>query len=146
METVRHLALGCCVLSTLAGVIRIFWPDNGFAPVINAVLALYIISAGFQMLQGSDWQLLTSQLYKIPPVSDHPAEFDDYNRQLGISASVEAVGQVLSQAGIEAVVQWNGSCCEIQLVKEADKARAQSILEASCGDLPYEIITGGTAP
>ena len=52
MTTLRHLALGCCVLSTLAGMLRLFWPENGFKPVINAVLALYIITAGVQMARG----------------------------------------------------------------------------------------------
>ena len=41
MESFRHLALGCCVLSALAGMLRLFWPDNGFKSVINAVLVLY---------------------------------------------------------------------------------------------------------
>ena len=46
MESFRHLALGCCVLSALAGMLRLFWPDNGFKSVINAVLVLYILTAG----------------------------------------------------------------------------------------------------
>lgn len=147
MEAVRHLALGCCVLSTVAGVIRIFWPDNGFGPVINAVLALYIVSAGFQMVQGTDWQLLSYQLYRLPAAAEQNQQnYLDYSRQLGISASVEAVEQVLSQAGIEAAVRWDGSCCSVELVREADRVRAQSVLEASCGELPYEIATGGSAP
>ena len=45
MAAVRSAAFGCCVLSTVAGLVRIFWPENGFKPVINAVLALYIITA-----------------------------------------------------------------------------------------------------
>ena len=52
MESFRHLALGCCVLSALAGMLRLFWPDNGFKSVINAVLVLYILTAGIQMLGG----------------------------------------------------------------------------------------------
>ena len=55
MESFRHLALGCCVLSALAGMLRLFWPDNGFKSVINAVLVLYILTAGIQMLGGIDW-------------------------------------------------------------------------------------------
>ena len=45
LESIRHLALGCCVVSTAAGLLRVFWPDNGYKPVINAVLMLYIITA-----------------------------------------------------------------------------------------------------
>ena len=50
MTSLRHLALGCCVISALAGMLRLFWPENGFKTVINAVLVLYILTAGIQML------------------------------------------------------------------------------------------------
>ena len=41
MQAIRHLALGVCVLCALAGVVRIFWPENSYKPVINTVLLLY---------------------------------------------------------------------------------------------------------
>lgn len=66
METIRHVALGCCVISTIAGMIRVFWPKNGFSAVINAVLVLYIVTAGLQMLRGADWKQLTAELYHMP--------------------------------------------------------------------------------
>ena len=52
MDSIRHVALGCCVISTIAGMIRVFWPKNSFSTVINAVLVLYIITAGLQMIRG----------------------------------------------------------------------------------------------
>ena len=54
MAAVRSAAFGCCVLSTVAGLVRIFWPENGFKPVINAVLALYIITAAGQNICVAD--------------------------------------------------------------------------------------------
>ena len=65
MDALRHMALGCCVISTVAGMIRVFWPENSFAPVINAVLALYIITAGLQMIQGTNWQNLATEVYRL---------------------------------------------------------------------------------
>ena len=46
MTSLRHIALGCCVLSALAGMLRLFWPENGFKSVINAALVLYIFNSG----------------------------------------------------------------------------------------------------
>ena len=66
MESFRHLALGCCVLSALAGMLRLFWPDNGFKSVINAVLVLYILTAGIQMLGGIDWDSIVLTLRSLP--------------------------------------------------------------------------------
>ena len=50
MTSLRHIALGCCVLSALAGILRLFWPENGFKSVINAVLVLYILTVGVQLV------------------------------------------------------------------------------------------------
>ena len=71
METIRHVALGCCVISTIAGMIRVFWPKNGFSTVINAVLVLYIVTAGLQMLRGADWKQLTAELYHMPAAAEN---------------------------------------------------------------------------
>lgn len=144
METIRHMALGCCVLSTVAGVLRIFWPRNGFGAVINAVLALYIISAGFQMLGGADWRDLSLQCYDLAKVAQrNPVDYTDYSQQLGLSASVQAVQTVLAEAGVAAVVTWNGESCLVELAREADRTRAEAVLAASCGTLPVEILAGG---
>ena len=92
MESFRHLALGCCVLSALAGMLRLFWPDNGFKSVINAVLVLYILTAGIQMLGGIDWDSIVLTLRSLPAGQSRPsADFSAYSRELGLTASVEAV-------------------------------------------------------
>lgn len=147
MEMVRHIALGCCVLSTVAGVIRIFWPENGFAPVINAVLVLYIITAGLQMLRGTDWQGLTAQLYALSDVAPLQSdEYAEYSRQVARTASAEAVRQALAQAQIEAVVTMEDQGCQVELLHKEDRSRAEAVLAASCGELEYSFATGGETP
>lgn len=147
MEAVRHIALGCCVISTVAGMIRVFWPENGFAAVINAVLALYIVTAGLQLLHGADWNALTTELYRLTVTEEQTVEaYPEYSRQLGLSVSAEAVRQVLSQAGIEASVQVEEDTCQVHLVRASDRERAQAVLASSCGDLRCEITVGGDAP
>lgn len=66
MTSLRHLALGCCVISALAGMLRLFWPENSFKTVINAVLVLYILTAGVQMVRGIDWHGLADELRNLP--------------------------------------------------------------------------------
>lgn len=144
---VRHLALGCCILSAVAGIIRAFWPENGFAPVINAVLALYIVSAGLQMIRGTNWSDLVRQLYELPgSVQADAQDYPEYGRTVGLSASVQAVRQVLEDAEISAAVSLENDTCHVELVHEEDLAKAESILATSCGELPYEIEVGGDAP
>ncbi len=55
MQAIRHLALGVCVLCALAGVVRIFWPENSYKPVINTVLLLYIVSSVLSVGSTADW-------------------------------------------------------------------------------------------
>ena len=57
MTSLRHIALGCCVLSALAGILRLFWPENGFKSVINAVLVLYILTVGVHSLDEPSFRL-----------------------------------------------------------------------------------------
>lgn len=147
MEAVRHIALSCCVLSTVAGVVRIFWPENGFAPVINAVLVLYIVSAGLQMMRGTDWSRLTTELYALSSsVAAPQEEYTEYGRSLGLASSVDGVRQILSEAGIEAVVTLEEDTCCVQLVHESDRTRAEAILASSGGELPFSVVTGGDEP
>src|SRR5699024_9016053 len=49
LDTLRSIALGVCVLCAAGGVIQIFWPENGYKPVINTVLVLYIVTSVLQM-------------------------------------------------------------------------------------------------
>lgn len=147
MEEIRHIALGCCVISTIAGMVRVFWPENNFAPVINAVLALYIITAALQMVRGTDWKALTAEIYQLTDsVQQNTETYEKYGYEIGLSASAEAIRSVLEQAGIEAAVQIQGETCCITLLHPSDKQRAEAILAESCGTLAYEIVSGGEKP
>ena len=81
MTSLRHLALGCCVISALAGMLRLFWPENGFKTVINAVLVLYILTAGVQMVRGIDWHGLADELRNLP-AGGSTADYEAYRREL----------------------------------------------------------------
>ena len=147
METIRHVALGCCVISTIAGMIRVFWPKNGFSAVINAVLVLYIVTAGLQMLRGADWKQLTAELYHMPAAAEKTVpDYTEYSRRLGRKVSEAAVREALQNAGIDCVVQLADSGFQVELVHAGDHARVQAVLAAICGQTPYKIITGGEAP
>lgn len=147
METIRHIALGCCIISTVAGMIRMFWPENGFAPVINAVLALYIITAALQMLRGTDWNLLTAEIYSLAESSPQENNsYDAYGHAVGLEVSAEAIRTVLQQADIEAVVQVQGEICRVELIHPADRQRAEQILAESCGTMAYTLEAGGSTP
>lgn len=93
MTSLRHIALGCCVLSALAGILRLFWPENGFKSVINAVLVLYILTVGVQLVHGLDWDGLVRELRSLPDGQD-TADYSDYSRELALAASVDAVREV----------------------------------------------------
>ena len=86
MTSLRHLALGCCVISALAGMLRLFWPENGFKTVINAVLVLYILTAGVQMVRGIDWHGLADELRNLP-AGGSTADYEAYRRELALAAS-----------------------------------------------------------
>ncbi len=147
MESIRHVALGCCVISTIAGMVRVFWPRNGFTAVINAVLVLYIITAGLQMIRGADWEDLARELRRMSAAAEPaPPDYSDYSRALGLQASGAAVQEALKNAGIEAVVQMEEGLCRVELIRESDRTRAEAVLAAICGQLPYQITAGGDAP
>lgn len=147
METIRHVTLGCCVISTIAGMIRVFWPKNGFSAVINAVLVLYIVTAGLQMLRGADWKQLTAELYHMPAAAEKTVpDYTEYSRRLGREVSEAAVREALQNAGIDCVVQLADSGFQVELVHAGDRARVQAVLAVICGQTPYKIITGGEAP
>lgn len=147
MAAVRSAAFGCCVLSTVAGLVRIFWPENGFKPVINAVLALYIITAAVQIVRVADWADLAAQL---APATDSASasenEVDAYRRALTDEAAAQALRDVLTASGIEAAIARTDTGWQVTLVHPADRPRAEALLAANCGTIPYEITAGGTAP
>ena len=117
MTSLRHIALGCCVLSALAGILRLFWPENGFKSVINAVLVLYILTVGVQLVHGLD--------------------YSDYSRELALAASVDAVREVLRNAGINAAVSWQNGVCVITPVDPRDKPAIEALLAVNAGELPW---------
>ena len=145
MTTLRHLALGCCVLSTLAGMLRLFWPENGFKPVINAVLALYIITAGVQMARGIDWGGILAELRALP-VDGGAGETDysAYQQDVALLASAEAVREVLRTAGIDAAVSLEDGVCVVTPVDVRDKDAITSLLAVNAGALPWRF--AGDAP
>ena len=93
MTSLRHIALGCCVLSALAGILRLFWPENGFKSVINAVLVLYILTVGVQLVHGLDWDGLVRELRSLPDGQD-TADYSDYSRELALAASLRSAGRM----------------------------------------------------
>lgn len=145
MTTLRHLALGCCVLSTLAGMLRLFWPENGFKPVINAVLALYIITAGVQIARGVDWGGILTELRALP--ADGGAgetDYSAYQQDIALLASAEAVREVLRTAGIDAAVSLEDGVCVVTPVDVRDKDAITSLLAVNAGALPWRF--AGDAP
>ena len=144
MAALRSAAFGCCVLSTVAGLVRVFWPENGFKPVINAVLALYIITAGVQIVRGTSWADLAAQLApSAGSAAASEAEVDAYRQTLTDQAAAQALRDVLSASGMDAAVSRTDAGWRVTLVHAADRARAEALLAANCGAIPYEISTGG---
>ena len=144
MAAVRSVAFGCCVLSTVAGLVRIFWPENGFKPVINAVLALYIITAAVQIIRVADWAGIAAEL---APASDSSSVSDSevgaYRRTLTDEAAAQALRDVLAASGIEAAIARTDTGWQVTLVHAADSQKAEALLAANCGTIPYEITAGG---
>jgi|GEM_PF-34167 len=136
MTSLRHIALGCCVLSALAGILRLFWPENGFKSVINAVLVLYILTVGVQLVHGLDWDGLVRELRSLPDGQD-TADYSDYSRELALAASVDAVREVLRNAGINAAVSWQNGVCVITPVDPRDKPAIEALLAVNAGELPW---------
>ena len=143
MAAVRSVAFGCCVLSTVAGLVRIFWPENGFKPV----LALYIITAAVQIIRVADWAGIAAEL---APASDSSSVSDSevgaYRRTLTDEAAAQALRDVLAASGIEAAIARTDTGWQVTLVHAADGQKAEALLAANCGTIPYEITAGGTAP
>lgn len=144
MAALRHLALGCCILCAVAGVIRIFWPENNFKPVINTVLMLYILTSVLRMGSGADWSGLTAELRGWAG-SATGADYTSYAQQIGLEASADALTELLARNGIDASVEIRDGICWATLANAADRIRAGEILKQSSGTLPYQILTGDDA-
>ena len=133
------------MLSTLAGMLRLFWPENGFKPVINAVLALYIITAGVQIARGVDWGGILAELRALP--ADGGAgetDYSAYQQDVALLASAEAVREVLRTAGIDAAVSLEDGVCVVTPVDVRDKDAITSLLAVNAGALPWRF--AGDAP
>ena len=124
MDTLCHAALVCCILSALAGLVRTFWPQNGFKPVINAVLTLYIITSVLHAVSGLNWQNFDAQLQNFASQS---------------APGAAALQKLLRQSGIESVVQPQAGGVHVRLVYPADREQAETLLQNFAGDLPYTL-------
>lgn len=99
------------------------------------------------MIRGTNWSDLVRQLYELPgTVQADTQSYPDYGHAVGMSASVQAVRQVLKNSEIRAAVSLENDTCLVRLFREEDLAKAESVLAASCGELPYEIEVGGDTP
>lgn len=139
MDTLCHAALVCCILSALAGLVRTFWPQNGFKPVINAVLTLYIITSVLHAVSGLNWQNLDAQLQNFASQSAPGEDYTAYGAELAMQESAAALQKLLRQSGIESVVQPQAGGVHVRLVYPADREQAENLLQNFAGDLPYTL-------
>ena len=139
MDTLRHAALGCCILSALAGLVRTFWPQNGFKLVINAVLTLYIITSVLHAASGMNWQGFAAQLQSFASQSVPGEDYTAYGAELALQESAAALQKLLRQSGIESVVQPQAGGVRVRLVYPADREQAETLLQNFAGDLPYTL-------
>lgn len=137
MRTIRQMALGICLLCAVAGIIRIFWPDNRFKPVINTVLLLYILTSVLQTGMGTDWNTIAKEIDGFNAQSPSPADWTVYQEQLGLRVSIQALETLFSQSNIPATFSWDNNTLHILLENASDAAAAQNLLEANGGSLPY---------
>lgn len=137
MASLRHFALGCCILCSMAGMIRIFWPENSFKPVINTVLLLYIVASVLRMAHASDWNGFAAEIHNWSmPVVDTDA-YTDYTEALGVEVSAEAIGTLLRQSGIRASVILEDGICHVRLADVGDYQAAHNLLDQYSGALPF---------
>ncbi len=151
MTAVRHFALGCCLLCSAAGIVRIFWPENGFKPVINTVLMLYIVASVVPVVRETDWPALARGLRawaRTEPAALHEADLSRYASALGRAEAAAALQRQLAENGITARVRITETLCTVELRSGADLAAAEPIVAAACGALAYEltVLQGGDAP
>lgn len=143
MTSLRHMALGCCLLTALAGMLRLFWPENSFKSVINTVLVLYIITVGVQMFRSFDWGGILQELQSLPTADAPQSEsFSAYQQELALTASLDAVREVLKNAGIDAAVSWQDDICVITPTDIRDRPAIEALLTVNAGELPWRIAEG----
>ena len=74
------------------------------------------------------------------------AEIDAYRQTLTDQAAAQALRDVLSASGMDAAVSRTDTGWQVTLVHAADRQKAEALLAANCGTIPYEVTAGGTAP
>lgn len=139
MTAVRNLSLSCCLLCAMAGVVRMFWPENGFKPVINTVLALYIVASVLPMALDTDWAAVAGQLRGWARGTATAVDYSGYAAILGQRASATALQEQLTAAGIDCTVTVTEQGCTVTLRDAAVLAQAQALVAVACGDMPYWI-------
>lgn len=145
MTALRHAALGCCILTAFAGMVRVFWPDNGMKPVINAVLVLYIVASVVRTGTEIDWQGLTGELRSWTQYQTTSADYSEYLQQAADRSSGQALQTILEEAGIRASVQIRGTVCIVRLEDAEDETEARKLLTQNGGVLEFQILTGGVS-
>nr|WP_317401568.1 hypothetical protein [uncultured Gemmiger sp.] len=143
MQWVRQMALGICLLCAAAGMIRIFWPDNHFKPVINTVLMLYILTSVLQSNVKADWNAIAGEITRYDPSSASSTDLTEYQEQLGLEVSVQALQELFRRRNIEAEFLWEGETLHVILKQEADVPRAQELMAENAGALSFTIETEG---
>lgn len=140
MDTLCHAALVCCILSALAGLVRIHSGRKmGFKPVINAVLTLYIITSVLHAVSGLNWQNFDAQLQNFASQSAPGEDYTAYGAELAMQESAAALQKLLRQSGIESVVQPQAGGVHVRLVYPAEREQAETLLQNFAGDLPYTL-------
>lgn len=145
MQMIRQTALGVCLLCAIAGMIRIFWPDNHFKPVINTVLLLYILTSVLQTGRETDWNAVAKGIGGFSPQTPSSADLTAYEEQLGLDVSVMALETLLEEKGITANLSIQDGTLHVTLAQESDRSAAQSLLEENSGTLPFVLETEGGA-
>lgn len=143
MQTLRNLALGLCLLCAAAGMVRVFWPEDRFKPVINTVLALYILTSMFGAGSAANWQAVAREVGQLTVSAGAGADYGDYTRELGASASANAIAELLSRQGIRAETTWQDETLCICLQDENDREAAELLLRENAGTLAYAFVQEG---
>lgn len=143
MQVIRQMALGVCLLCAAAGMIRIFWPDNRFKPVINTVLLLYILTSVLQTGAGADWDAAAAEISRFTPDLADTIDLKDYEEQLARQVSAQALESILQQNGIAAAFDWEDDTLCITLADASQLDRTRELLEENSGTLPFRLETEG---
>jgi hypothetical protein len=147
MASIKHFALGLCVLCTLAGILHVFWPENSLKPVINTALVLYIISSILSIGKSTDWNSFRTQVDGWSQQLGVEQDYQDYAEQLGLTGSAQALQTLLENAGINAqVILGDGSSCRVILSDPVDEKAAQNLLDQNSGSLSCTLVIGGETP